>query len=46
MVEKINKKHCYHDAYKQWEQIFYSIFFTIILLLLYIFSIILKESHA
>ena len=27
MVEKINKKHCSHDAYKQWEQLFYLIFF-------------------
>ena len=46
MVEKINKKHCSHDAYTKWEQIFYLIFFTIILILLYIFSIILKEPHA
>ena len=34
--KKLNKKHCSHDAYKQWEQSFYLIFFTIILVL-YIF---------
>ena len=35
MVKKINKKHCSHDAYKQWEHCFLFIFFTIILPLFY-----------
>ena len=38
MVKKINKKHCSPDAYKQWEQCFLFIFFTTILLIIYIFS--------
>ena len=36
MVKKLHKQHCSHDAYKQWEQCFYLILFTIILVL-YIF---------
>ena len=37
MVKKINKKHCSHDAYKQWEQCFLLIFFTIIQRIIYFF---------
>ena len=46
MVKKLNKKHCSHDAYKQWEKCFLFNFFTIILVLFYFFSIMHKEPHA
>ena len=43
MLKKINKKHCSHDAYKQWEQCFLFIFFYHYSINDIYFSIIHKE---
>ena len=39
MVKKLNKKKCSHDAYKQWNNVFYFIFLPLLFLVLYIFYV-------